>query len=219
MVDVVSTVSGIQSQASSASASLSANFDTFLNLLTAQLQNQDPLEPVDSSEFTNQLVQFSGVEQQIQTNQNMAKLIQLTNNSTVAGLSGYLGQIVEIDSLVGELGADGIEWRYDMPEGVKGAKVSIQDQRGNVIYSQELSTTEGTASFEWNGETTNGADREDGFYQMIIQATDSSGEAVNVPARVRAQVSGIDLTTDQTAISTTAGAFYFDQVLRLAAAS
>ena len=155
----------------------------------------------------------------IQTNQNIAQLIQLTNNSTVAGLSGYLGQIVEIDSLVGELGADGIEWRYDMPEGVKGAKVSIQDQRGNVIYSQELSTTEGTASFEWNGETTNGADREDGFYQMIIQATDSSGEAVNVPARVRAQVSGIDLTTDQTAISMTAGAFYFDQVLRLAAAS
>lgn len=219
MVDAVSTAGTIQNQAASASASLATNFDTFLNLLTAQLQNQDPLEPVDSSEFTNQLVQFSGVEQQIQTNQNIAQLIQLTNNSTVAGLSGYLGQIVEIDSLVAELGEEGVEWRYDMPDNVKSATVSIQDQQGNIIYTEELSTAEGTASFNWNGETTSGEPREDGFYQMIIQARDSTGEAVGVPARVRARVSGVDLTADDTAISTSAGAFYFDQVLRLTAAS
>ena len=98
MVDAVSTLSNIQSQNATSSATLAENFETFLTLLTAQLQNQDPLEPVDSTEFTNQLVQFAGVEQQIQTNQNIADLISITASSTAAGLSNYLGKSIEIDS-------------------------------------------------------------------------------------------------------------------------
>ena len=70
MVDAVSSFVSNQTNVSNSSSQLAENFDTFLSLLTAQLQNQDPLEPVDSTQFTQQLVQFSGVEQQIQTNQN-----------------------------------------------------------------------------------------------------------------------------------------------------
>lgn len=110
MVDAVTTAANIQTRASSSSASLAQNFDTFLTLLTAQLQNQDPLEPVDSTEFTNQLVQFSGVEQQIETNKNIAELITLTANSQAASLAGYLGQTVEVNSLAASLGSEGIEW-------------------------------------------------------------------------------------------------------------
>ncbi|MAI89789.1 flagellar hook capping FlgD N-terminal domain-containing protein [Ponticaulis sp.] len=219
MVDVISTVNAITKETTTASQTLSDNFDTFLNLLTAQLQNQDPLEPVDSSEFTNQLVQFSGVEQQIQTNQNLADLIELTSSSTLAGLSGYLGQSVEIDSLVAELGDEGIEWLYTLPDDTQAVTISVQDENGNTIYTEKVSATPGEGSFQWDGEVTSGSERTDGLYYISIQATDSDGTALDVPVRVHSTVTGIDLSADATAVSTGSGTFYFDQVVRLSAQS
>ena len=75
--------------AAASQASLADNFDTFLTILTAQIQNQDPLEPMDSSKFTDQLVQFSGVEQQIKSNKQLEQLLAATNTNAGAALSGY----------------------------------------------------------------------------------------------------------------------------------
>src|SRR6201981_1569760 len=84
------------SQAAGASKTLSSNFDTFLTLLTTQLQNQDPLSPMDSNQFTQQLVQFSQVEQQINTNDNLKSLITQGANQTGAYAVSYLGKAVTI---------------------------------------------------------------------------------------------------------------------------
>lgn len=217
MVDAVTTAANIQTRASSSSASLAQNFDTFLTLLTAQLQNQDPLEPVDSTEFTNQLVQFSGVEQQIETNKNIAELITLTANSQAASLAGYLGQTVEVNSLAASLGSEGIEWMYELPEGVKSATLSVQSDAGQIVYSEKMDATTGEGTFNWDGEASSGKTLESGNYALVIRALDADGVAMDVPVRVRARVNGIDLSTGSTAISTTAGAFDFTQVLRLTA--
>lgn len=217
MVDAVTTAANIQTRASSSSASLAQNFDTFLTLLTAQLQNQDPLEPVDSTEFTNQLVQFSGVEQQIETNKNIAELITLTANSQAASLAGYLGQTVEVNSLAASLGSEGIEWMYDLPEGVKSATLAIQSDAGQIVYSEKLDPKTGETTFNWDGEASSGKTLESGNYALVIRALDADGVAMDVPVKVRARVNGIDLSTGNTAISTTAGAFDFTQVLRLTA--
>ena len=77
------------STSASAATSLASNFDTFLTILTAQIQNQDPLAPMDSSKFTEQLVQFSGVEQQIKSNSQLETLVKATNSNAGAALSGY----------------------------------------------------------------------------------------------------------------------------------
>ena len=219
MVDAVSTAATIQTQATSASNSLAENFDTFLTLLTAQLQNQDPLEPVDSTEFTNQLVQFSGVEQQIQTNQNMAELISITTASTAASLSGYLGQTIEVNTLTGELGSDGLEWLYEMPDGVENAMVTIQSSTGRTVYSDELSANAGDGTYNWAGETLTGSDLTSGEYSLVIMAEDASGELVDVPVRLRTRVTGIDLSSGGTSLSTDSGVFNFSDVLRLTVTS
>lgn len=219
MVDAVSTASTIQNQAQSSSARLAENFETFLTLLTAQLQNQDPLEPVDSTEFTNQLVQFSGVEQQIQTNKNIAELISITTASTAASLSGYLGQTIEVNSITGDLGEEGLNWFYEMPEGVEKVKLSIQSPDGKVVYSDDISTDKGEAAYSWSGKTNSGKELTEGRYSLVIQAEDAAGEAVNVPVKLRTQVNGIDMASGGTALTTGSGTFYFEDVLRLTAAS
>src|SRR5450432_3062771 len=100
MTDMISFVAppAAASSAPNAGAELSGNFDTFLKILTAQIQNQDPLQPMDSAQFTQQLVQFSGVEQQIKANTSLDKLLTASQSTAGASLSGYLGQTAEINS-------------------------------------------------------------------------------------------------------------------------
>src|SRR5579884_3869002 len=92
--------SGTQSQAMQ---QLTGNFDTFLQLLTTQLQNQDPLSPMDSTQFTQQLVEFSQVEQQINTNNNLQNLIGLTEANAGSTAVSYLGKDVTITNGNGAL--------------------------------------------------------------------------------------------------------------------
>lgn len=217
MVSAVSTAATIQTQAQSSSAALAENFETFLTLLTAQLQNQDPLEPVDSTEFTNQLVQFSGVEQQIQTNKNIAELISITTASTAASLSGYLGQTIEVNSITGDLGEEGLNWYYEMPDGVEKVNLTIQSQDGSIVYTDDISTDKGEAAYTWTGQTSSGKELTEGRYSLVIRAENANGETVNVPVKLRTQVNGIDMASGGTALTTDSGTFYFEDVLRLTA--
>ena len=92
MIDPVTTSTTAVTGAAAAQKSLASNFDTFLTLLTTQLQHQDPLSPMDSTEFTQQLVQFSSVEQQISANKNLESLIALTKSRSSADAVSYLGK-------------------------------------------------------------------------------------------------------------------------------
>jgi flagellar basal-body rod modification protein FlgD len=221
MVDVVSTVSNLQTNAASSSKSLADNFDTFITLLTAQLQNQDPLEPVDSTEFTNQLVQFSSVEQQIETNSALADLITLTANSQAASLSGYLGKTVEVQSATAELsGEDGIDWLYTLPEGVESVTLSVQSADGRIVYSEKVGDTSvGNHDFTWDGTMNNGQTASDGVYSLLIGATNQNETAVSVAPRVRTEVTGIDLSLGVTALATNSGIYDFASVLRVTGAN
>ena len=216
MVDAISSASSLQTNAAKSSATLSDNFDTFLTLLTAQLQNQDPLEPVDSTEFTNQLVQFSGVEQQIQTNSALGDLIRLTTSSTAAGLAGYLGKSVEIDSPTAELSGDGIEWLYNLPEGVEKAVMSVQSEDGRIVYSKDVSSTDaGEYTFNWDGELSSCNIAESGEFKLIVRAENANEQAFTVSPRVRTTVNGVDLSSGSTSLTTSSGVFDFANVLRL----
>lgn len=215
MVDAISTASTLQSNAAESSATLTENFDTFLTLLTAQLQNQDPLQPVDSTEFTNQLVQFSGVEQQIATNDALGDLIAITASSTAASLSGYLGQNVVVDSATAELQSGQINWKAILPEGVESAIASVQSETGQIVYSETLSPRAGEQDFSWSGTTIGGRDLTDGTYSLVVRAEDAAGEVLTVPIQVATTVNGVDLSGSTTSLSTTSGTFSFDKVLQL----
>ena len=122
-MDVTSATSAASTgQAASAQKTLSSNFDTFLTLLTTQLQNQDPLQPMDSNQFTQQLVQFSQVEQQINSNKNLESLIALTKSQTATNAVPYLGKTLTLtDGTAAVIGGQA-QWTYTVPNTVGPTK-------------------------------------------------------------------------------------------------
>jgi flagellar basal-body rod modification protein FlgD len=206
--------------AAQASASLSSNFDTFLAILTSQIQNQDPLEPMDSSQFTQQLVQFSGVEQQIKANSQLESLLKSANSSTGASLAGYLGQKVEVDSAGAEFDGQPINWKYNLPADAKSATVTVTDAAGKVLYSKTGATAAGDHDFVWNGELNKGGTAPvDTPYWISVVAEDANSKAITPTHSLVTTVSGVDLTYGEPALTTPAGVFSYADVKRLMSAS
>jgi flagellar basal-body rod modification protein FlgD len=204
------------SSAATSAATLSGNFDTFLSILTAQIQNQDPLEPLDSSQFTEQLVQFSGVEQQIRVNQQLETLIANSNSSTGAMLSGYLGQEAEIDSAGAAFNGEPIHWRYELPANAYSTTVTVTDADGKVIYSKTGEKTAGVHDFEWDGELNGGGTAEEGGpYYISVVSEDAEHNAITPAHSLVTTITGVDLTYGEPALTTPAGVFAYADIKRL----
>ena len=219
MTDLISFVTSSGTTASSSGSDLSGladNFDTFLTLLTTQMQNQDPLAPLDSTEFTNQLVQFSSVEQQIKTNESITSLVAASNASTGASLSGYLGQTAQLNSTGSGYYGDEASWSYKLANDAKTASIVIQNIDGKIIYSQDAETEAGSHEFVWDGSTLDGGEAESGkVYYATVTAKDANGDAVEAGVSVLAKVTGVDMSYDTPALTTSAGIFSYTDVLRI----
>lgn len=153
-------------------AKLSEDLDTFLTLLTTQLKHQDPLSPMDSTEFTNQLVQYSSVEQQIQTNSNLEDMIAGQNTSLSATAVNYIGHSVQIMSHALPLQDGNAKMSYNIPEDAKTAAISIKDAAGKTVYTTAAETTVGNHEFTWDGKDNNGNQLDDGAYYVDATAID-----------------------------------------------
>jgi flagellar basal-body rod modification protein FlgD len=219
MTDAISFVPIPQTPAAtsgSAQATLSDNFDTFLKILTAQIQNQDPLEPMDSNQFTEQLVQFSGVEQQIRVNTQLETLIKATNSNAGASLSGYLGQQAEINSAGAQYTGEPVNWRYTLPSDAAKVTVTVTDASGKVLYSQDGEKTAGAHDFTWDGELNNGEMAKDGEpYWINVVAEDANAAKITPFHSLVTTITGVDLTYGEPALTTPAGVFAYADIKRL----
>ncbi|MEZ5936979.1 MAG: flagellar hook capping FlgD N-terminal domain-containing protein [Hyphomonadaceae bacterium] len=210
-----STSTNSSGQAVVSQGTLADNFDTFLSILTAQIQNQDPLEPLDSTQFTEQLVQFSGVEQQIRANQQLEDLLTATRSNAGATMSGYLGQEAEIGSSGAAFSGDPIKWRYTLGASSDTTTIKILDQDGKTVYEATGETDAGFHDFVWDGTKTNGEQADPGAYYMQVTATTSDDEVVGSYVSLIARITGVDLTYGDPALTTDAGIFAYSDVLRL----
>ncbi len=177
---------------SSSSNKLSQDFDDFLNLLTTQLQNQDPLSPMDSTEFTNQLVSFSQVEQQINMNGKLEDMLslQLSGMSTVA--LAYVGMDVNFVGNVSHYnGTDPIEIDYVLSSNATKSNLRIVDADGITVRTVEAGKTSGLHSFEWDGKDDYGQTLPVGNYTVNVDSLDADGAAIKVSTSVPARVTGI----------------------------
>lgn len=216
LISFVPTPAATTGNAATSAASLSSNFDTFLTILTAQIQNQDPLEPMDSTQFTDQLVQFSGVEQQIRVNSQLETLIKSTNSSAGASLSGYLGQEAVIDSAGAQFTGDPIHWRYELPTDAASTTVTVTDAAGKVLYSKTGELKAGTHDFTWNGELLKGGTASvDKPYWISVVAEDATKKAITPVHSLVARITGVDLTYGEPALTTPAGVFAFSDIKRM----
>jgi flagellar basal-body rod modification protein FlgD len=116
---------------------LASNFETFLQLLTTQLKNQDPLSPMDTERFTSQLVQFSAVEQALKTNRQLEQLVSLTRTSAASAALGMVGREVRVDGSRMLVDAQGGATIYELPERAASVTVRIFDADGRLIHSAD----------------------------------------------------------------------------------
>lgn len=217
-MDIASASAAVQAAAngtksSSASAALTGNFDTFLTLLTTQLQHQDPTNPMNSDQFTQQLVQMSGVEQSIQTNKNLETLITATliQNSSMA--VSLLGQEVT-GSGTGALLADGeANWTFALAENAPDTTLQVINSDGAAVFTKKLDASKGSNQFTWDGKDSNGNDLPDGTYFLKVTANDAEGEPVAVDTRTQGIVTEIDLSTTDPLLTVNGAQIRYSQIV------
>ena len=191
----ISSITGYASsnaQANTSSQQLSADMNTFLQLLTTQLQYQDPLDPMDTAEFTNQLVQYSSVEQAIQTNSKLDTLLQLNVSNLGAQAVSYIGKTVQVLGDVMPLENGKAKAAYTLDKDVESVAITVKDMNGKVVYSKTGEIGKGTHEFTWDGKDSSGNQLPDGAYQIVVGTKVASGETqANVTTTVFGRVSGI----------------------------
>src|ERR1700722_3068115 len=189
-----SSTSAATAAGTSGAQALAGNYNTFLTLLTTQLQNQDPLSPLDTNQFTQQLVEFSSVEQQINMNSNLQTLISLQQTSEVTSAMQFLGSNVTVSGTTATLAANSpATWSLNSPSPAT-ANITITSSTGQTAYSGTTTLNAGSQSYSWNGQGANGITWPAGQYTMAISATGANGQAVTVATQVQGTVSGVDLS-------------------------
>jgi flagellar basal-body rod modification protein FlgD len=178
-----------------AMSQLSGNFSTFLTLLTTQLKNQDPTSPMDSNQFTQQLVMYSQVEQQIQSNTNLKTLISQGSSNAASMTTSYLGKKVSVTNGAASLSGGAANWTYNLATASASTQLTVTNASGKVVYTGAGATTMGNNSFAWDGKDNNGNALPDGSYKLTVNATASDGSAVTTSVASAGTVSQIDMTS------------------------
>ncbi|NJO36453.1 MAG: flagellar hook assembly protein FlgD [Rhizobiales bacterium] len=181
---------------------LADNFSDFLKLLTTQLQNQDPTSPMDADQFTQQLVQFSGVEQQIKSNQTLGELATLMQAEKLSQSVSYLGAEVEAEGSVFGLGEDGeATLRYELESPAVSALVRISDELGRTVALRSGDVGAGRHSVTWDGVGDNGVRHTDGSFTFEVIAQSVEGEPVDATTTITGVVDGVEMQGSESLLS------------------
>ena len=181
---------------------LADNFGNFLKLLTTQLQNQDPTSPMDADQFTQQLVQFSGVEQQIRSNETLGELAALMQADQLSQSVGYLGAEVEAEGDVFRLGDDGAaKIHYELEDPASTVLLKITDEFGRVVALKNGELGAGRHSLTWDGIGDNGVQHTDGSYKVEVLAQSAAGTPVEASTTISGIVDGVEMNGAETMLS------------------
>jgi Flagellar hook capping protein len=183
-------------------ARLADSYETFINLLTAQLRNQDPLSPMDSTQFTQQLVQMTGVEQQLLTNDLLEKLVVNTGSGIQTSVS-LLGREVRALNDEAKLTAGKAEWSYKLDRDATDVKIEVVNELGKTVYMTKATENgAGDHTFTWDGKDLSGAQLPNGGkYTLRVTAKDSAGETVASTGFIKGVVTGVEQTDGKTYIT------------------
>ncbi|MBL8551387.1 MAG: flagellar hook assembly protein FlgD [Hyphomonadaceae bacterium] len=197
---------GATTASNAARQTLAGNFDTFLTMLTAQLQNQDPLSPMDSTQFTQQLVQFSQVEQQIETNDTLGSILAQNQASAAALPLSYLGHSAVVQSPKANLAEDSpARWTYTLPTAADRVTLTIKDASGRIVHTATGDRAAGSHAFTWDGDINGAADAPPGTYTLSISARDSEDKAIAATIHVVEKITGVDMSGAAPRVLTASG--------------
>ena len=137
------TSSSGSSLSSTGGATLAGNFQTFLTLLTTQLQNQNPLDPLDTNQFTQQLVQFASVEQQLKTNDQLTSLVSLQQTAQSTQALGFVGKTAVVDGTTAALTNSSATWELSVPTN-SNVNISITSSTGQTVFTGNYAVNTGS---------------------------------------------------------------------------
>lgn len=191
-----STASTAAAAGTAGAQQIAGNFNEFLQLLTTQLQNQNPLDPLDTNQFTQQLVEFASVQQQVDMNTNMQTLISLQQTTAATQALQLVGSTVTLNGNSAKLSnATGSPATWNLNASAPGtAAITIVNSSGQTAYTGTTTLNTGTQSFTWNGQGNNGVKWPDGSYTITVTGTGASGQAITVSSQVSGTVSAVNMS-------------------------
>lgn len=183
-------------------ASIANNYQTFLSLLTTQLANQDPLSPMDSSQFTQQLTQMTGVEQQLLSNQLLQQLVNQSSGDLESAV-GLIGKTVTVNGDVSTLSGGSASWAYSLASAPANVTVSVLDSNNNIVWTGPVPVNgSGVQTFTWNGKNPSGVQQQDGgSYTLSVNATDSTGQKIAVSTTLQGTATAVQTVNGQTMVT------------------
>jgi flagellar basal-body rod modification protein FlgD len=190
---------------------LAGNFQTFLTLLTTQLQNQDPTNPLDTNQFTQQLVEFAQVEQQLKSNSQLATLVSLQQTAQSTQALSFVGETVTVNSNTSQLANNSATWSLSAPSPA-AATVNISNSTGQLVYTGTQTLQTGSNTFSWNGQGNNGTQWPAGTYTISVTAQSASGQSVAVSTQATGVVNSVDLTQNPPVLSVNGQNYTINQV-------
>lgn len=215
---VTNTSSSSSSSSTTSSAvdnsTIAGNFTTFLTLLTTQLKNQNPLDPLDTNQFTQQLVQFASVEQQMKQNDQLSSLVSLEKSAQSTTALAYVGATVVVDGSSAQLTGGSANWTMNATKPAN-ATVTIADSTGQTAYTGTFAVNAGNQNFTWDGRGNNGTQWPDGAYTMTVTGVDASGQTTAISTQVQAMVDSVDLTQTPPVLSINGQNFSMDKIKQI----
>ncbi len=184
-VTATSTATSAASNTASSRSTITSDFDTFLQLLTAQLENQDPLNPLESTEFATQIATFSGVEQQVLTNELLEGLTTSLGATEIGQLAGWVGLDVRAAMPVYFDGSP-ITLAPSPPAGTDEMALLVRDASGSVV--QRLSLPVSSEQVEWAGVTDSGNPLPPGTYSFVLESSTQGAVTATSDVEVYARV-------------------------------
>jgi len=181
------TTNAVTDKINKSRSSLASSEETFLKLLTTQMKNQDPLSPMDSNAFTSQIVQMTGVEQQLMTNDLLAALVGM-NDSGITDAVNMMGKQVTAESATSVLKNGEASWTYNQSRAGTSVKIEVLDKFGKTIATVlPTDMTKGDHTFKWDGKdtTTKAQQPNGGAYSLRVTATDAEGSQISTSATGR----------------------------------
>lgn len=208
-----STGSTKTDSSSNNTATIANNFQTFLTLLTTQLQHQNPLDPLDTNQFTAQLVQFAGIEQQMKQNEQLASLIAIEKSAQSTQALVYVGNTVAVDGSKAQFDGSAT-WNLKAPKDTN-ATITITNSAGQTVYTGNYSLQQGNASFVWDGKGNDGTQWPKGTYTMSATGKDTQGNSVSISTEIQGVVDSVDLTASPPLLSIGGQSYTTDQIKRV----
>lgn len=190
--------------------------DDFLTLLVTQLQNQDPLKPMDPTEFTSQLAQFSSLEQLNNINENLEALHSIQDGFDRMSALSMIDKYVVSESETFKFHGEAVEIGFRFNEKIKDATVYIITSEGQTVGDIKVAHPSAGEPFVWwDGKDQNGQQLPDGNYSLRVVGTTQEGDPISGSSLVKSQITGVDFSEPETILMTTNGPVKLSEISKV----